>query len=64
MDNSILLFVIAVLIPDPPIISKLSPNATLKFVEVSSPIVIELNAQTRRCDIRNCIVSTIYNFVS
>ena len=31
--------------PDPPTISKLPPNSTLKFVEVSSPIVIELNAK-------------------
>ena len=41
VDNVILLFVIAVVIPDPPIISKLPPKSTLKFVEESSPIVID-----------------------
>ena len=41
VDNSILLFVIAVLIPEPPTISKLPPKSTLKFVDVSSPIVID-----------------------
>ena len=40
-DNSILLFVIAVVTPVPPVISKLSPKPTSKLVEESSPILID-----------------------
>jgi len=40
--NSILLFVIAVEIPEPPTISKLPPKSISKLVDVSSPIVIFL----------------------
>ena len=40
VDNTILLFSMAVLIPEPPTISKLPPNGIVKLVDVSSPIVI------------------------
>jgi len=40
VDKTILLLSIAVLIPEPPTISKLPPKLKVKLVEVSSPIVI------------------------
>ena len=47
VDKTILLLSIAVLIPEPPTISKLPPKLTLKLVEVSSPIVIVGNVLVR-----------------